>query len=163
VLPTNFLITNKETNAILGLQQTDVIPFSTCPYERFRRTSYLYNIESLSLTTIYIGGNKINHVPTEISALKELQVISFSCNEGNLVLPKELCSLHKLKKLYLYSPSGSVTLPVEINELPLQEVGISYFNPWPTSVNNLADVIKVQNHIKVTTLTSYRFLTGLHI
>ena len=62
-----------------------------------RRIAELINIKELYLST-----NKIKIIPSEIGALKKLEIISFAENQLT-DLPKEIYELKNLKEVYLHS------------------------------------------------------------
>ena len=95
------------------------------------------------LTFLYLGGNRLTHVPSELGQLFSLSALIL-CGNQLQFLPKELTKLSNLQSLRLHDnqlqtlPQGLMKL-TNLRELSLQNnpLVLRFIKEWPNTVPTL--------------------------
>ena len=95
---------------------------------------------------MYLGGNKLRHVPRELGDLSQLSFLNLGANQLQ-ILPRQLNRLSTLRSLHLHD-NQLQTLPRDILELRnLQELSLRnnplvmrFIKEWPDSVPTLLEL-----------------------
>ena len=98
------------------------------------------------MNILYLGGNQLQGIPSEISQLTNLSSLSLSDNQIQ-TLPKELNKLAKLQSLRLHG-NQLQTLPQDLVKLTnLKELSVRnnplvlrFIKEWPDTVPSLLDI-----------------------
>ena len=86
------------------------------------KLTFFFSFFFLSLELLYLGGNLLTEIPSEVGCLSKLNTLAL-CDNKIHTLPRSLIHLGKLRSLSLHNNQLS-TLPQEIVSLDLVELSL---------------------------------------
>ncbi|MCH2188761.1 protein phosphatase 1 regulatory subunit 42 [Candidatus Gracilibacteria bacterium] len=112
-------------------------------YQSLFGQGHIYNIGNLSqLRRLYLDGNSISSIPSELWNLSNLELLTLSRNNINS-LPAGMTNLSSIQHIWAGS-NDYTTMPVEIFNLPsLQELRLESYQPFidvPNTIGSMSNL-----------------------